>query len=153
MLGTLAAMLALYDLAKSYFGESTGMRAAFYLLIFPASMFLAQVYTEDLFLGLSFTSLALMKSHKWLPAALLAGLSVFTKAAGTFLLVPLLIYWWQDKGIEKFIEDFNIKEAGKLLLVFTPAFGYFLWANTFGKPFWLIEKAYFNRDSFKQKYQ
>ncbi|MBW1804022.1 MAG: hypothetical protein JRJ85_25225, partial [Deltaproteobacteria bacterium] len=54
LLGTLGAMLALYDLGRDELGESGGLRAAFYLLIWPAGMFLAQVYTEGLFLGLSF---------------------------------------------------------------------------------------------------
>jgi hypothetical protein len=46
MLGTLGAMIALYDLARAEMGESTGLRAAFYLLIWPAGMFPAQVYTK-----------------------------------------------------------------------------------------------------------
>src|SRR5512142_3063128 len=59
-LGTLGAMLALYDLTSRLIGETDAWRAIFYLLIFPGAMFLAQVYTEGLFLGLSFGALALM---------------------------------------------------------------------------------------------
>ncbi len=60
-LGILAAMLALYDLTHEALGEDGGMRAVFYLLIFPTSFFFMQVYTEGLFVGLAFGCLALLK--------------------------------------------------------------------------------------------
>lgn len=60
-LGTLGAMLALYDLAKNELGEGGGLRAAFYLVVFPSGCFLAQVYTEGLFVGLCFGCIALVR--------------------------------------------------------------------------------------------
>ncbi|MEO5887235.1 MAG: hypothetical protein ABIQ77_06190, partial [Anaerolineales bacterium] len=53
-LGTLMGMLALYDLTRDSLGEEGALRAAFYLVIFPTAFFLIQVYTEGLFVGLSF---------------------------------------------------------------------------------------------------
>ncbi len=82
MLGTLGAMVALYSIARETEGEQGGVRAAFYLLIFPAGIFLAQVYTEGLFLGLSFGALALARNKKWLWAGALAACATWTRAAG-----------------------------------------------------------------------
>ena len=58
LLGTLAAMIALYEFASVEMDEASGIRAAFYLLIFPSGFFLAEIYTEGLFVGLAFSSLA-----------------------------------------------------------------------------------------------
>ena len=91
VLGTLAGMLALYDLAREELGEDGGLRAAFYLLIFPAGFFLAMVYTEGLFVGLAFGALALIKRKQWIWAILLAVLATWTRAVGVALVIPLVI--------------------------------------------------------------
>ena len=54
MVGALAAAQAIFALAQDEFGPDGGLRAAFYLLIFPSSFFLGVVYTEGLFVGLAF---------------------------------------------------------------------------------------------------
>jgi len=66
LLGTLAAILALYDLLRDRLDENGRLRAVFYLLIFPSACFLAMAYTEGLFLGIAFSVLALSKRGKWL---------------------------------------------------------------------------------------
>jgi Gpi18-like mannosyltransferase len=50
-LGTLLGMLALFDLTRDSLGEEGALRTSFYLIIFPTSFFLIQVYTEGLFVG------------------------------------------------------------------------------------------------------
>ena len=62
VLGTLLGMIALYDLVRDQLEDAGGIRAAFYLIAFPAGFFLAQVYTEGLFVGLAFGCLALRAS-------------------------------------------------------------------------------------------
>ena len=57
-------MFALYSMARENEGEMGGLRAAYYLVIFPAGMFLAQVYTEGLFVGLSFGALTLAQKKQ-----------------------------------------------------------------------------------------
>ena len=91
LLSTLAAMVALYSLARRHLGEAGGLRAAIYLLIFPTGFFLAQVYTEGLFLALAFGSLALMADRKPIPAGLLAVAAVLTRAVGVALVLPLAL--------------------------------------------------------------
>jgi hypothetical protein len=53
LVGTLLGMLALFELVSDELGEDGGLRAAFYLIIFPSGFFLAQIYTEGLFVGLA----------------------------------------------------------------------------------------------------
>lgn len=89
LLGTLAAMLSLYDQARDWLGEDGGLRAAFYLLIFPTGFFLGQVYSEGLFLGLAFGSLALSQRGRLPAAGLLAALAVWTRPTGIALVLPL----------------------------------------------------------------
>jgi hypothetical protein len=71
--------------------EAGGLRATFFLIIFPTGFFLAQVYTEGLFVGLAFSSLVMMKQKRWLWATLLATLTIFTRPNGLAILVPL--FW------------------------------------------------------------
>jgi hypothetical protein len=145
LLGTLLAMLALHDLARDSLGESDGVRAAFYLIIFPAGMFLAQVYTEGLFLGLSFATLALARRQKWIWAALLAMGAVWTRAAGGLLLIPLLWYWWQSGGLHRLRDHFSSREVGTLLVLFSPALAYVIWNVLLGQQFHIVESNFFSR--------
>jgi hypothetical protein len=92
-LGALGAMLALADLVRDRLGEREALRTAFYLLIFPTGFFLAQVYTEGLFLGLSFGSLALARRGHLGWAAVLAAPAVWTRGIGVLLVVPLAWAW------------------------------------------------------------
>ncbi len=90
-LGTLLGMLSLYTLVRSELDEAGGLRAAFFLIIVPTGFFLAQVYTEGLFVGLAFSSLVMMRRKKWLWATLLSTLTIFTRPNGLAILLPL--FW------------------------------------------------------------
>ncbi len=97
LLGTLGGMLSLHELARQEGGQPLdGLRAAFYLLIFPGSFFLSQVYTEGLFVGLAFGCLALMGRQKWLPASLLACAALLTRLAGLGLWLALAVAMLQQ---------------------------------------------------------
>lgn len=124
LLGTLGAMLALYDLARDELGAEGGIRAAFYLLIFPSGFFLAQVYTEGLFVGLAFGSLALLHRKRWGWAALLAALATCTRAIGGLLIVPLALAWLEDYRRDRQITRRLIHNA---LLTLAPLGAYGVW--------------------------
>jgi len=100
--GGLLAMLALARLMGAYarrknpddpeaseWGGLSGIRAAFYLLVFPTGFYLAQVYTEGLFIGLSFMACALAVEKKVVAAAVFAALATWVRPAGVFLALPL----------------------------------------------------------------
>ena len=145
MLGALGGSIALYDLARDYDGDDGGLRAAFYLLIFPASMFLAVVYTEGLFLGLTFGALALARRKQWLWAGILAFFATWTRAAGALVLLPMVWYWWQDDGLKKLFSAFSWKEIVKVLLIASPIYAYVIFNAVLGHNFHIVESLFFGR--------
>jgi Gpi18-like mannosyltransferase len=145
MLGTLGAMFALYDMMRDEAGESDGVRAAFYLLIFPAAMFLAQVYTEGLFLGLSFGALALLRRKHWAWAAILAACATWTRAAGGLLALPLGLYWLKDGGIKNIFSRLWWKELLKLIVIASPVWAYLIFNAVMGRSFHIIETNFYSR--------
>jgi hypothetical protein len=141
-LGALAAMYALFDLTKNSLGEDGGLRAAFYLIIFPTGFFLLQVYTEGIFVGLVFSCLALLKRRMWIYAALLAVCATFTRPVGVALMIPMLIEWLLS-GEWKQISSQNPSWKSLLhaLLIFTPLITFLVWKNSsHGQAFDFVEK-------------
>ena len=134
-LGTLFGMLALYDLTRDRLGEEGGLRAAFYLIIFPTGFFLIQVYTEGLFVGLAFGCLAMLKRKQWLVAALLGVAATLTRAVGVILVIPMVIAWlrtgeWIDIDLEWrqiFHEGLPWRALARALLVISPLIAFLIW--------------------------
>ena len=154
LLGTLAAVLALFELARTDLGEEGGLRAAFYLLIFPSGFFLAQVYTEGLFVGLAFSSLVLLRRGHRSGAAVLAVLATFTRAAGVVLVIPLLLSWiregeWMELDLEWrqiYFKGLPWPAIGRALVVLAPVLAFMLWrVSYYGMAFSRVEAEYFGR--------
>ncbi len=146
--GTLLAMYALYDIARAELDESGGLRASFYLLIFPSSFFLAQVYTEGLFIGLSFSALALMRRKNWLWAGTCAMLATWTRATGGLLIIPLWIAWLLEirnyhlqNGLWPSARSLIVNSASMTL----PLVAYLVWRAALGHSFELVEANFFGR--------
>jgi hypothetical protein len=162
LVGTLAGMLALYDLVRDHLGDDGGVRAAFYLLIFPTGFFLTQVYTEGLFIGLAFGCLALLHRGRLLPAAVLAALATLTRSVGVFLVIPLALTWLgvllgkdstqSGKEAKKQSQTWNLppvtSNALRGLLVLLPVAAYILWRVALGIPFDLVQTTWFGRGAF-----
>jgi hypothetical protein len=150
VLGTLAGMIALYDLARDELGEEGGLRAAFYLLIFPAGFFLAMVYTEGLFVGLAFGALALVKRKKWLWAILLAVFATWTRAVGVALVIPLVMAFYRSSEWRQVdLSTRGLKYLALSLLMFAPLLAYLVWRiSPWGQMFQLVEDNYFGRQLF-----
>jgi len=153
LVGTLAGMLALYDLVRDRMGDEGGLRAAFYLLIFPTGFFLAQVYTEGLFIGLAFGCLALLHRQRLLPAAILAALATLTRSVGVFLVIPLALAWLAPllmpdsvTGKRRLLPD--APHLLRALLVLLPVAAYILWRVALGTPFDLVQTTWFGRGAF-----
>lgn len=87
----LAAVLAMFSLARRRLGDAGGIRAGVFLLVFPTGFFLAQVYTEALFLALALGSLALLADRRPLLAASLAVLATWTRPIGVVLVLPIAL--------------------------------------------------------------
>lgn len=159
MLGALGAMFAIYELTRKELEESGALRATFYLLIFPSSFFFAQVYTEGLFVGLAFGSLAFLKRRQWLLAGLLAAFATLTRAAGGLLIVPLVATWALDlyriinfRLIHRNTVDpeggqpqLTWRTFANLACALGPLFAYLIWNATLGEAFHTVEELYFSR--------
>lgn len=146
LVGTLLAMIGIFKLGKGIFDKETAARAVFYLLIMPGSMFLAMVYTEGQFLGLSFMALAFGREKKFLQAAIFAFLATLTKASGALLIVPLVLYWYGNDGATRIMYGTSRRDWGRLLLALSPLYAYLIFAFTLGESFHLVEKRFFGRE-------
>jgi len=146
-LGTLAGLLALWDLTHPYFEEADAYRAVFYALIFPTAFFFAMVYTEGLFIGLAFGALALSKRGYWAWASVLGLLATWTRAHGAALAVPLLIFWlmqidWREPLRPQMAWKWFVRGALALL----PLIGYLLWRySALGMGWAELQEFYFGR--------
>jgi hypothetical protein len=141
LIAALFAMIAIADLARgdSKPDEDAGgnaLRAAFYLAIWPAAVFLAQVYSESLFLAFSFGALALLRRDRWGWAALLAVGAVFTRATGVLLVIPFGLAWLS--GGER-------RTSPRAALAAAPLIAYLAWRLVFGADFDFVETRYFGR--------
>ena len=147
--GTLGAMIALYYLVRPEMEEASGIRTAFYLIIFPTGFFLAQVYTEGLFVGLAFGCLALLKYQKFVLAALFAALATWTRPFGGLLILPLAWAWIAEvrrSGLAITGVPRRVWLHG--LLVLAPLGAYLVWQQLFGSQFGAVEASFFGRGIF-----
>jgi hypothetical protein len=146
-LGTLAGMLALYTWITAEQDSATGLRAVFYLISFPTSFFLAQVYTEGLFIGLSFWCLVLVQRQRWIAASSLATLATLTRAVGIGLLIPLIWGGWQQY-------HHSLRPSRNSMLIQFAAFGlplltYGLWKiSPWGQAFSIVQSGFFRCSPF-----
>jgi hypothetical protein len=152
--GTLAGLIALYDLTRDALEDAGGIRAAFYLLIFPTGLYLAQVYTEGLFIGLAFSSLALMRRKHLLLASILAALATWTRSVGLALVFPLAlallstVNWRSLRGDGlKALRPYPPLLLG-VLEIALPLIAYFIWRSAFGKQFDQVDIIWFGRELF-----
>jgi hypothetical protein len=146
LLGTLAGLTALWDLTRAYFDEDDTLRAAFYMLIFPSAFFFAQIYTEGLFVGLAFWSLALSRRKQWFWAGALAFFAAWTRAHGGLLFIPLGIAWLRVKDWRTLPNSLSWKSALQGVCAFLPLAGFILWRySNLGTGWAALQSFYFGR--------
>jgi hypothetical protein len=145
LLGTLAALLALAEMAKPWLEESGSLRAVFYLLIFPSGFFLAQVYNEGLFMGLAFWSLALIRRQKLMWAGLLAAFAVWTRAVGVALVIPLAWAVFEEIRDDKIAIIGRSPAAGAVATLLPLASWAGFWFSPLGANYRFLEDSYFGR--------
>jgi hypothetical protein len=151
-LGTLLGMLALHDLTRELLGEEGALRAVFYLIIFPTGFFLLQVYSEGLFVGLAFASLAMLKRKNWLAAALLGSAATLTRAVGVALVIPMWIAWfrmeaWRDVEWHQLFHDrTHLRVWYHAFLAVTPLLVFALWKFSYlGQAFDYVQANNYER--------
>jgi hypothetical protein len=147
LLGTLAGMFALWELTRDLFDEESAWRAVFYMLIFPSAFFFAQIYTEGLFVGLAFWSLAFTKRKQWVWASLLGMLAAWTRAHGAVLTLPLLAAWLMSVDWKSDVRpQLNLKWALQGLCALLPLGAYYVWRiSPLGEGWAELQAFYFGR--------
>ncbi|HTX49400.1 MAG TPA: mannosyltransferase family protein [Caulobacteraceae bacterium] len=143
LLASLFAMLAIADLARAKDETGADLRAAFYLVVWPAAVFLAQVYSEALFLAFSFGALAMLRRERWGWAAALAAGAVFTRATGVLLIIPFGWAWLFGAGGRS-----PNRSSTRALAALAPALAYLVWRWLLGADFDFVETKYFGRAPF-----
>jgi len=127
----------LFRLVARDFDERTALRAVVYLSIFPTTFFLQAVYTESLFLLLSLACFSWAREGRWRLAGLAGLFAALTRSTGVFLIVPMAVYYFQQRGWRLRRADANI---ANLLIVVE---GLLIWmaylAITFGRPMLFAE--------------
>ena len=146
LFGTLAGMLALWDLTCPYLDENDALRTAFYLLIFPSAFFFAQVYTEGLFIGLAFWTLALSRRKQWFWAGLLGFAAAWTRAHGGLLFIPLLVAASRQLDWKDLKKSYSTTWMMQAVWSLLPLAGYFIWRfSSLGIGWAALQSFYFGR--------
>jgi hypothetical protein len=146
LLGTLAGMIALWEMTRHHFDEEDAFRSVLFLLIFPTGFFLAQVYTEGLFIGLAFWCLRFLKRKQWLWASLLAFFAAWTRAHGAALVVPLAIAWIQGFDRKNIVKQIDLAKVLQALAVLLPLVAYLTWRTSLLGNGWAeLQEFYFGR--------
>ena len=92
------AVWLLDRLARADFGDAVAARAIVYLSIGPLSFFFQAVYTESLFLFLSLACFVCAREGRWRLAGLTGLLATLTRSTGVLLLVPMLVFYYEQRG-------------------------------------------------------
>lgn len=151
LVGAWFGMIGLYRLASPRWGHAGGLRAAYYLLIFPTGFYFVTVYTEGLFVGLAFMSLALIEQRRLLWAGVLALLATWTRSVGVALVIPLALAWASsiDWAALRREPRAALRPYGALLTrtaaVLMPLIAYALWRAAFGANFDYVQDNFFGR--------
>lgn len=147
LLGTLVGIFALYELVKDELEGSGALRAVFYLLVFPTGFFLAQVYTEGLFIGLAFWALLFLQRRQWLWAGLLAVFTVWTRAVGVALIAAFAVDWVLSIKWKKTLKPQLTREKWLMLVpILLPLAAFLGWRfSVYGRNFFAVEAGFFSR--------
>ena len=141
--------LALFSIARRRLGDGAGIRAAFYLLVFPTGFFLAQVYTEAFFLALSLGCLALLDSRRPLLAGIAAVGATLTRPVGVLLAVPIAMTFigMLRRGEDAAGDARNPRAmAGWVVAVLLPVAAYLVWSfSPLGQAFSTVQREYFGQ--------
>ena len=129
----------------SPWGGAGGLRTGLYLLVFPTGFYLAQVYTEGLFVGLAFMACALAVERKVVLASVFAVLASLVRTPGFLLAIPVA---WAAFQI---LRDRETRSHGwrvgvPIAAALAPIAAFLAWfASPLGTNWQIVEREFFSR--------
>lgn len=138
---------------KGRWGGPGGLRAAFYLLVFPTGFYLAQVYTEGLFIGLAFMACAMAVEKKVVLATVFAALAAIVRPTGLVLALPLAwmagVMWFETlRNNREALRDrlVAVRLAAAAIVPLAPIAVFLVWKDSIlGQNWQLVEDHFFHR--------
>ncbi len=86
-----AGLALLYRLVLREFGASVAQRTVWYMLVFPASIYLSSAYAEPVFLAATVGAIYAARTHRWYLAGVAGAAATLTRPYGVLISVPLVI--------------------------------------------------------------
>lgn len=135
-----------YAFFSEIYSQKVTLLSLLLLLIFPTSFFFTSVYSESLFLCLIIGAFFCAHKSKWHVATLLAFFATMTRIVGVFLVIALLVEYYNQHSNE--IKKLNAKNLilfldnhkRNILLICSGALGIICYSIylkiTFGDPFY-----------------
>jgi Gpi18-like mannosyltransferase len=96
-LALLVGLAYLSALIRLDYEASTATRAAWYLCVFPTTLFLSAIYTESLFMALATAAFYYGRRGQWWVAGAVGGLVALTRVYGVAIFVPLAWEYWASR--------------------------------------------------------
>jgi hypothetical protein len=140
IVGGLVCTVLVQELARGWWGESAGRRAAVVFCLFPGSVVFSMVYAEGIALPLAAGCILALQRRRWLLAGVLAGFATATTAQ-SLVLIPVCAI---SAGLELRRRGWRAPKARRSLLApvlsasGAVALGAFLWAWA-GTPFAIVQ--------------
>jgi putative flippase GtrA len=89
--GFLLALIALYELARTWLPESDARRTAIYAALFPFGFVFSMVYPESIVLAAMAFAGVFAVRRRWIGAGLMAALATLGRPEGIFVALPIAV--------------------------------------------------------------
>jgi hypothetical protein len=86
----IAGLALLYRLVLREFGASVAQRTVWYMLVFPASIYLSSAYAEPVFLAATVGAIDAARTRHWYLAGLAGAAATLSRPYGVLISVPLI---------------------------------------------------------------
>jgi hypothetical protein len=90
-ISAIVGLALLYRLVLREFGAPVAQRTVWYLLVFPASIYLSSAYAEPVFLAASVGAIYAARTRRWYLAGLAGAAATLSRPYGVLISIPLVV--------------------------------------------------------------
>ncbi len=123
-------------LVRLDFDAATASRTAFYLLIFPTSLFLSAVYADSLLLALTIAAFYHARRGQWWIVGVAGGLASLTRPYGVSVVVPLAFEYLYQRRFHLRAIRWDVLALGLIPAIFV-VWGFYMYRLT-GEPLFVL---------------